>query len=158
MNFYSNHSTISLHLSGELSFRATSLAFRGAEEEGVAISFSKWGGSQAWGSQTRKRSILTHSCVHYWYEKQFSTFQTSIMAALIKKAPVLVNTALELAKPQLNTFLRYAKVLIQSHITKLFGKKVIWSTNYLKVELAPPSPGEIPAAIADISTKVTFKL
>ena len=47
-------------------------------------------------------------------EKQFSTFQTSIMAALIKKAPVLVNTALELAKPQLNTFLRYAKVLIQS--------------------------------------------
>jgi len=64
-------------------------------------------------------------------EKQFSTFQTSIMAALIKKAPVLVNTALELAKPQLNTFLRYAKV-----------------------ELTPPSPGEIPAAIADISTKV----
>jgi len=63
--------------------------------------------------------------------KQFLSFQTSTMAALIKKAPVLVNTALEIAKPQLNTFLRYAKV-----------------------ELAPPSPGEIPAAIADISTKV----
>ena len=50
------------------------------------------------------------------------------MAALIKKAPVLVNTAMELAKPQLNTFLRYAKVIIHHtvivhtvHITKLFG-------------------------------------
>ena len=54
-----------------------------------------------------------------------NNFQTSIMAALIKKAPVLVNTALELAKPQLNTFLRYAKVLIQSQITKHFGKNFL---------------------------------
>jgi len=53
------------------------------------------------------------------------------MAALIKKAPALLNQARELATPKLNTFWRYAKV-----------------------ELAPPSPGEIPAAIGDISTKL----
>jgi len=53
------------------------------------------------------------------------------MAALIKKAPALLNTAKELALPRLNTFWRYAKV-----------------------ELSPPSPGELPAAIADISTKL----
>ena len=53
-----------------------------------------------------------------------NNFQTSIMAALIKKAPVLVNTALELAKPQLNTFLRYAKVLIQS-TSQNFSEKMI---------------------------------
>ena len=46
------------------------------------------------------------------------------MAALIKKAPVLVNTALELAKPQLNTFLRYAKVhTIHSPHTKVQASK-----------------------------------
>ena len=56
--------------------------------------------------------------------KQFLSFQTSIMAALIKKAPVLVNTALELAKPQLNTFLRYAKVhTIHSPHTKVQASK-----------------------------------
>jgi len=53
------------------------------------------------------------------------------MAGLIKKAPALLNTAKELAMPRLNTFWRYAKV-----------------------ELAPPSPGEIPVAIADLSTKI----
>jgi len=53
------------------------------------------------------------------------------MAALIKKAPALLNTAKELARPKMNVFLRYAKV-----------------------ELAPPSPGEIPTAIADLSAKV----
>jgi len=53
------------------------------------------------------------------------------MAALIKKAPALLNTAKELARPKLNVFMRYAKV-----------------------ELAPPSPAEIPAAINDLSVKV----
>eukprot|EP00092_Neocalanus_flemingeri_P011760 GFUD01012682.1.p1 GENE.GFUD01012682.1~~GFUD01012682.1.p1 ORF type:complete len:100 (+),score=20.97 GFUD01012682.1:52-351(+) len=53
------------------------------------------------------------------------------MAALIKKAPALFATAKELATPKLNLFWRYAKV-----------------------ELAPPSPGEIPVAIADLSTKL----
>ena len=32
------------------------------------------------------------------------------MAALVKKAPALLNAARELAQPKLNTFLRYAKV------------------------------------------------
>jgi len=53
------------------------------------------------------------------------------MAALIKKAPALLNTAKELARPKMNVFLRYAKV-----------------------ELAPPSPAEIPTAISDLSVKV----
>jgi len=53
------------------------------------------------------------------------------MAALIKKAPALLNTAKELAMPKLNLFWRYAKV-----------------------ELSPPSPGEIPVAIGELSTKV----
>jgi len=58
-------------------------------------------------------------------------FSTLKMAALIKKAPALLNTAKEVAMPKLNTFWRYAKV-----------------------ELAPPSPGEIPVAIADMATKL----
>ncbi|XP_023345757.1 ATP synthase subunit g, mitochondrial-like isoform X2 [Eurytemora carolleeae] len=49
------------------------------------------------------------------------------MAALLKKVPVLI----ELAKPKLNVFVKYAKV-----------------------ELVPPTPGEIPRAIADASTKI----
>jgi len=49
------------------------------------------------------------------------------MAALIKKLPVLM----ELAKPKLNTFVKYAKV-----------------------ELVPPTPAELPAAIADASGKI----
>ena len=53
------------------------------------------------------------------------------MAGLIQKAPALLKTAMELGKPRLNTFLRYAKV-----------------------ELTPPSPAEVPVAIADISTKL----
>jgi len=53
------------------------------------------------------------------------------MAGLAQKVMPLVNTAKEVARPRLATFLRYAKV-----------------------ELAPPSPGELPVAIADLSTKV----
>jgi len=53
------------------------------------------------------------------------------MAALIKKAPALIATAKEVAVPKLNTFWRYAKV-----------------------ELAPPSPGDLPVAVADLSTKI----
>jgi len=53
------------------------------------------------------------------------------MAALIKNAPALLNTAKALAMPKLNLFWRYAKV-----------------------ELSPPSPGEIPVAIGELSTKV----
>ena len=53
------------------------------------------------------------------------------MAALIKKAPALLATAKEVAVPKLNTFWRYAKV-----------------------ELAPPSPADIPVAIGDLSTKI----
>merc|ERR1711864_68853 len=53
------------------------------------------------------------------------------MAALLKRAPVLLNSVMEVAKPRLNTFLRYAKV-----------------------ELAPPSPGELPLAIGDLSVKL----
>ena len=40
----------------------------------------------------------------------FQYFQTSKMAALVKKAPALLAAAKELATPKLNTFLRYAKV------------------------------------------------
>ena len=47
--------------------------------------------------------------------------------AIVKKIPVLV----EMAKPKLNTFLKYAKV-----------------------ELVPPIPAEIPRAIADATTKI----
>jgi len=53
------------------------------------------------------------------------------MAKLIQKLPALLATTREVATPKLNTFWRYAKV-----------------------ELAPPSPGEIPVAIADLSTKI----
>jgi len=53
------------------------------------------------------------------------------MASLIKKAPALLATAKEVATPKLNTFWRYAKV-----------------------ELAPPSPADIPVAVADLSTKI----
>jgi len=53
------------------------------------------------------------------------------MAKLVKQIPALVATTKEIAVPKLNTFWRYAKV-----------------------ELAPPSPGDIPVAIADLSTKI----
>eukprot|EP00088_Acartia_fossae_P067509 TRINITY_DN8434_c0_g2_i1.p1 TRINITY_DN8434_c0_g2~~TRINITY_DN8434_c0_g2_i1.p1 ORF type:complete len:111 (-),score=30.34 TRINITY_DN8434_c0_g2_i1:352-651(-) len=46
---------------------------------------------------------------------------------LVKQVPVLV----ELAKPKLSTFVKYAKV-----------------------ELRPPTPAEIPAAISDATVKV----
>jgi F-type H+-transporting ATPase subunit g len=49
------------------------------------------------------------------------------MAALLKKVPALV----ELAKPKLNVFVKYAKV-----------------------ELAPPMPADIPRAISDATTKI----
>jgi F-type H+-transporting ATPase subunit g len=62
------------------------------------------------------------------------------MAAAIKKAQALVPVIVEAAKPKLRTFWRYAKV-----------------------ELAPPSPGEIPSAIngavkaVNNIQKMTFK-
>jgi len=53
------------------------------------------------------------------------------MAGMVQKVMPFINTAKEVARPRLAIFLRYAKV-----------------------ELAPPSPGELPVAIADLSTKV----
>ena len=54
-------------------------------------------------------------------------FRLLIMAALMKKVPVL----LEMAKPKLNVFVEYAKV-----------------------ELIPPTPAKIPTAISDLSIKI----
>jgi len=54
------------------------------------------------------------------------------MAQLVKNAPALAKTALEFAKPKMNVFYKYAKV-----------------------ELRPPTPAEIPSAIADASKKIT---
>ena len=70
------------------------------------------------------------------------------MAALVKKAPALLAAAKELATPKLNTFLRYAKVNVLLEILNINIE------NLEQVELVPPTPAEIPAAIADISTKV----
>jgi len=53
------------------------------------------------------------------------------MAKLIQKLPALLNTTREIATPKLNTFWKYAKV-----------------------ELAPPSPGDVAVAIGDMSTKI----
>merc|ERR1711874_299186 len=61
----------------------------------------------------------------------FNSHHDLTMASLIKKAPALLATAREVATPKLNTFWRYAKV-----------------------ELAPPSPGDLPVAVADLSTKI----
>ena len=72
------------------------------------------GRKPSWRVASKETKLETNAIRFLPECKQLLSFQTSIMAALIKKAPVLVNTALELAKPQLNTFLRYAKVLIPS--------------------------------------------
>ena len=69
------------------------------------------------------------------------------MAALIKKAPALLATAKEVAVPKLNTFWRYAKVGDSDMRGNIFCLVV-------QVELAPPSPGDIPVAISDLSTKI----
>ena len=81
------------------------------------------------------------------------------MAALVKKAPALLAAAKELATPKLNTFLRYAKVNV---LLEMQRSKFRWKLKILRifeqVELVPPTPAEIPAAIADISTKVGILL
>ena len=83
------------------------------------------GRKPSWRVANKEATKLETNAIRFLPEcKQFLSFQTPIMAALIKKAPVLVNTALEIAKPQLNTFLRYAKVhIIHSPHTKVQASK-----------------------------------
>jgi len=68
------------------------------------------------------------------------------MAKLIQKLPSLVATAREVGTPKLQTFWRYAKCMQQ--MTDLVFDR------FFKVELAPPSPADIPVAIADLSKKI----
>ena len=70
------------------------------------------------------------------------------MSKLVKQIPALVATTKEIALPKLNTFWRYAKV---GSIVRIV--MIIEPLN-VQVELAPPSPGDIPVAIADLSTKI----
>ena len=68
------------------------------------------GRRQSWKTASKGATSPKFSKLLQIILRSFSTFQTCKMAALVKKAPALLNAARELAQPKLNTFLRYAKV------------------------------------------------